>query len=80
MTDTKNVITKSYTGPNRRSEKVWDRRIPNMPMKFGHFLRFLYKSKRRFHFLFGLACIGWIYVISQISIWMYMKYFHLCIR
>lgn len=74
------VNTSIYTGPDRRSNKIWDRRIPNMPMGFGHVLRFMYKTKRRFYILFILACIGWIFLISQISIWIYMKYFHMCIN
>lgn len=71
-------MTEEYKGPERRSTEVWDRRIPNMPKGFGHFLRFLYKTKRRFYTLFILACIGWIYLISELSIYTYMKFFNPC--
>jgi hypothetical protein len=79
MVDNMPVESNDYTGPDRRSNKVWDRRIPNMPLGFGYFLRFMYRTKKRFWTLFILACIGWIYVISQISICIYLRYFHTCI-
>lgn len=71
-------MTEKYIGPERRSPQVWDRRIPNMPVGFGRFLRFLYKTQRRFYTLFIIACIGWIYLISEISIYIYMKFFNPC--
>ena len=67
-------MIEKYDGPERRSEEIWDRRIPNMPSGFGHFIRFIFKTKKRFWFLFFLSCIGWIGMISLISINLY-KYF-----
>lgn len=64
-------MNKEYDGPERRSNQVWDRRIPNMPISFGLFLKFIYASKRRFTTLFILACIGWIALISDIAISIY---------
>lgn len=69
------VNTESYNGPERRSEKVWDRRIPHMPMGMGLFLRFIYQTPRRFWVLFILACIGWIWMIAHVSISLYVRFF-----
>jgi hypothetical protein len=66
-----------YNGPDRRSKKVWDRRIPNMPIGFGVFTQFVFKSKKRFWLLLLIACIGWIGIISHITIIVY-KFFNHC--
>ena len=71
----KTVNTKEYNGPDRRSEKVWDRRIPHMPMGMGMFLRFIYKTPKRFWVLFFLACVGWIWMIAHVSIAIYIRFF-----
>ena len=65
-----------YEGPERRSSRVWDRRIPHMPVGMGIFLRFIYKTPRRFWVLFFLACIGWIWMIAHISIALYVRFFN----
>jgi hypothetical protein len=71
----KPVDSEAYQGVERRSQKVWDRRIPHMPMGMGLFLRFIYKTPRRFWVLFFMACIGWIWMIAHVSIALYIRFF-----
>lgn len=72
----KKINSSGYKGPERRSCRVWDRRIPHMPIGMGLFLRFMYRTPRRFWVLFVLACIGWIWMIAHISIILYVKFFN----
>ena len=52
----------------------WDRRIPNMPTWMGKCLRWLYKSRNRFWTLFTMACIGWMWFVSVVTIWLYVRF------
>lgn len=77
MTTSKNVL-ENYTGRNRRNNKVWDRRIPEMPTAFGTFLQFIFKTRRRFTVLLILACIGYIWLIADITILIYKHFYVKC--
>jgi len=55
-----------------RRKGPWDRRIPNMPSYVGYALQFLYKTKKRFWSIVAIMGMCWLWIISGISIWLYV--------
>jgi len=64
--DNKKDFVERRSGP-------WDRRIPNMPTFIGKCLQFLYKTKKRLWSILVIVSMGWIWIISGFSIWLYVR-------